>query len=94
MTVSGGGRGNEGGEKIATNILRNVHMSNIDGCASDAIWLLGAARCSMRVSCGGKERRPRLRAAALTALEGKEAIYHCVSRVVNREFVLKRGGVP
>ena len=29
-------------------------------------------------------------AAALAALEGKPAIYHCVSRVVNREFVLKR----
>ena len=28
--------------------------------------------------------------AALAALEGKAAIYHCVSRVVNREFVLKR----
>ena len=27
---------------------------------------------------------------ALAALEGKAAIYHCVSRVVNREFVLKR----
>ena len=26
-------------------------------------------------------------AAALAALEGKAAIYHCVSRVVNREFV-------
>ncbi len=29
-------------------------------------------------------------AAALVALQGKAAIYHCVSRVVNREFVLKR----
>ena len=28
--------------------------------------------------------------AALAALQGKAAIYHCVSRVVNREFVLKR----
>ena len=29
-------------------------------------------------------------AEALAALEGKAAIYHCVSRVVNREFVIKR----
>ena len=29
-------------------------------------------------------------AAALEALEGKPAIYHCVSRIVNRDFVLKR----
>jgi len=28
-------------------------------------------------------------AAALAALEGKAAIYYCVPRVVNREFVLK-----
>ena len=27
---------------------------------------------------------------ALAALEGKPAIYHCVSRIVNRDFVLHR----
>ena len=27
-------------------------------------------------------------AEALVALEGKPAIYHCVSRIVNRDFVL------
>ena len=29
-------------------------------------------------------------AEALVALEGKPAIYHCVSRIVNRDFVLHR----
>jgi len=38
----------------------------------------------------GLEQEGEAAVAALAALEGKAAIYHCVSRVVNREFVLKR----
>ena len=40
----------------------------------------------------GGERRdgPEAVAAFLSELRGKPAIYHCVSRVVNREFVLQR----
>ena len=37
--------------------------------------------------CGADEARM---AEVLAGLRGKPAIYHCVSRIVNREFVLKR----
>ncbi len=38
----------------------------------------------------GLDLEDRAVAAALAALEGKAAIYHCMSRVVNRERVLRR----
>ncbi len=40
------------------------------------------------VECTG-ENRKRLE-AELRTRQGRSAIYHCVSRVVNRDFVLKR----
>lgn len=42
------------------------------------------------LDAGGLEPVDEAVAEALAALEGKAAIYHCVSRVVNRERVLKR----
>ena len=42
------------------------------------------------LDAGGLEPVDEAVAAALAALEGKAAIYHCVSRVVNRERVLRR----
>ncbi len=49
-----------------------------------------APRHRKGLDAGGLEPVDEAVAAALAALEGKAAIYHCVSRVVNRERVLRR----
>jgi REP element-mobilizing transposase RayT len=38
---------------------------------------------------GGSEQERERREAELRALQGRSALYHCVSRVVNRDFVLQ-----
>ena len=39
---------------------------------------------------GGEDGREERIAEALAGLRGKPAIYHCVSRIVDRNFVLQR----